>query len=85
MIALLWSKRVSFATAKTPLSTSKWGLQPRQLLVAHQHDEMCLGQPLRVLRIEAGRTERNRKTPIVRQAFTGREGSIFSALRPFTG
>src|SRR4051794_21756863 len=31
------------------------------------------GQPLRVLRIEAGRTERNRETPIVRQAFTGRE------------
>ena len=49
------------------------GPQLRQLFFAHQHGEMCLGQPLRVLRIEAGRTECNGKTPTVRQAFTGRE------------
>ena len=47
----------------------KAGLQQRQFFVAHQHDEFGLRQPFGVVRIEHGRTERNRKPPVVRQAF----------------
>jgi hypothetical protein len=61
------------------------GPQLRQFLVAHQHDEMCLGQPLPVLRVEAGRTERmanrrscGRHSPGVRTI-----QSIFPVFRPF--
>ena len=49
------------------------GLQLRELFVAHQHDEMNLRQPFRALRIEECRAERDRKAPIVRQAFAGDE------------
>ena len=62
-----------FDDRQSPAFRVEAGLQPRQLLIAHQHDEMGLRQPFRVLRIEGCRPERDRETPIVRQAFAMRQ------------
>ncbi len=56
------------------------GSQLRQLFVAHQHDEMGLREPFRVLRIEAGRRQRDREAPVVRQAFARQQRDPLQAL-----
>ncbi len=56
------------------------GAQLGQLLVAHQHEELGLGQPLWRLPVELGRAVGDGEAPVVGQALAGRE---FYALERF--
>ena len=54
--------------------------QLRQLLVTHQHQELSLGQPLRIVRIEGRGAMGERETPVVRQALAGIERDPLQVL-----
>jgi hypothetical protein len=73
-------KLAVFSDRQNPVFRVKACLQQRQLLIAHQHDEMRLRQPFRVLRIEGCRPERDSKTPIVRQTLAPHQRHMIHLL-----